>query len=92
MSDPELLAVVRQAQRYDIAAAQDRSPVIASLHLAYARQAMEFALEAGRERVRRVAKIDPAPFLARVRAFQDRVQHHLLKVVAACPVAGKAWV
>jgi len=46
VSDPELLAVVRQAQRYDIAAAQDRSPVIASLHLAYARQAMEFALEA----------------------------------------------
>lgn len=79
MSDPEVLAVVRQGERYWFAAQQDAHPVVRYLHLNYSRQALEFALGgATRARIRRLTGLNIDRRLEQVRRAQHKVAQRLI--------------
>ncbi|HET6494441.1 MAG TPA: hypothetical protein VFH61_03635 [Thermoleophilia bacterium] len=79
MSDPELLAVVRQGERYWFASKQDAHPVVRYLHLNYARQALEMALGGSpRARITRLTGLNIDRRLEQVRRDQHAVAQHLI--------------
>lgn len=80
MSDPEVLALVRQGERYWFAAQQDEHPVVRYLHLNYSRQALEFALGgAPRTRIKRLTGLNIDRRLEQVRRAQHTVAQHLIR-------------
>jgi hypothetical protein len=80
VTDAELLGLVRQGQRYWIAARQDRDPVIRHLHLNYAFTHLELALHgAPRPRIQAVTGVNIDRMLAGVQREQDAVQKRLIK-------------
>ncbi|MDP3910432.1 MAG: hypothetical protein Q8Q14_08560 [Gemmatimonadales bacterium] len=79
MTDPELLSLVRQGQRWAIAARQDRDPVVQHVHWNYAHVHFELAHHgASRARIRQLTGVDIDAALAEVAAAQQRVQLQLL--------------
>jgi hypothetical protein len=79
VSDPEVLAVVRQGERYWFAAGQDKHPVVRYLHLNYSRQALEMALGgATRARIHRLTGLHIDRRLEQVRRAQHAVAQHLI--------------
>lgn len=83
MSDPELLGLIAQAQRYAFAAEQDAHPVVRLTHWGYARLLYETALRAApRARLRAVSGVDvDAALMVTERGQQEATQ----ALVAACP-------
>jgi hypothetical protein len=81
LTDVELLGLVRQGQRYWIAARQDNDPVIRHLHLNYAFNHFELALHgAPRDRIQRVTGVQIDRMLGAVQREQDAVQQELLAI------------
>lgn len=81
MTDPELLALVRQGQRWAIAARQDRDPVVRHVHWNYAHCHFELAHHgASRARIRQLTGVDIDQALAEVADAQARTQLELLEL------------